>query len=383
MKRSNNLYSACYDLNNIVSMTNKVCTTVRNKSKVDKFELYKTEHIINIKNRLMNNNLSFGKYNIFMITDPKCRIVMAQEIEDKIINHLIAEHILVKTFEPKYPNSMIATRKGKGTSYGIKLLKKYLNEIKNKYDNFYVLKIDISKYFYNIDHNILKRILLDNIKDKDALKVLFSIIDSTNHNYINNKINSLINNRINYLNDSNLKNKESLIKETSEVPIYKYNKGAPLGDQTSQCFGLIYLLEINHYIKEDLHIRFLLNFMDGFILLHHSKEYLKYCLNCITNKLRKDYELEINKKKTRIDSIKNGIDFLGYRFYIKNNHIIMKLRNNTKKKFKKKTKNINLLYNNKYIDYFDYKRLLSSYKGILMYGNCNNLYYQTVGGFIC
>ena len=184
MKRSNNLYSACYDLNNIVSMTNKVCTTVRNKSKVDKFELYKTEHIINIKNRLMNNNLSFGKYNIFMITDPKCRIVMAQEIEDKIINHLIAEHILVKTFEPKYPNSMIATRKGKGTSYGIKLLKKYLNEIKNKYDNFYVLKIDISKYFYNIDHNILKRILLDNIKDKDALKVLFSIIDSTNHNYI-------------------------------------------------------------------------------------------------------------------------------------------------------------------------------------------------------
>lgn len=188
MKRSNNLYSACYELNNIVSMTNKVCSTVRNKSKVDKFELHKTEHIINIRNRLMSNNLSFSKYNIFMITDPKCRIVMAQEIEDKIINHLIAEHILVKTFEPKYPNSMIATRKGKGTSYGIKLLKKYLNEIKNKYDNFYILKIDISKYFYNIDHNILKRILSDNIKDKDALSALYKIIDSTNTSYINKKV---------------------------------------------------------------------------------------------------------------------------------------------------------------------------------------------------
>ena len=383
MKRLNNLYSACYDLNNIVSMTNKVCSTVRNKSKVDKFELYKTEHIINIRNRLMNNNLSFGKYNIFMITDPKCRIVMAQEIEDKIINHLIAEHILVKTFEPKYPNSMIATRKGKGTGYGIKLLKKYLNEIKNKYDNFYILKIDISKYFYNIDHNILKRILLDNIKDKDALKVLFSIIDSTNNSYINKKIISLKNNRINYMNDSNLKNKESLIKETSEVPLYKYNKGVPLGDQTSQCFGLIYLLEINNYIKEKLHIKYLLNYMDDFVLIHNSKKYLKYCLDIIANKLNIDYKLNINKKKTRIDSIKNGIDFLGYIFYIKNNHVIMKLKNNTKRKFKRKMKSINILYKNKYIDYLEYKKLLSSYKGVLMHGSCNDLYYSNVGVSIC
>lgn len=123
--------------------------------------------------------------------------------------------------------------------------------------------------------------------------------------------------------------------------------------------------------------------MDDFILLHNSKEYLKYCLSCIANKLKDDYKLEINKKKTRIDSIKNGIDFLGYRFYIKNNNIIMKLKNNTKKKFKKKTKNLNLLYNNKYIDYFEYKRLLSSYKGILMYGNCNNLYYKYVRSSVC
>ena len=64
-----------------------------------------------------------------MITDPKARIVMAQEIEDKIINHLIADYVLVKTFESKYGSSMCATRIGKGTLYGVKLLKKYLNEI--------------------------------------------------------------------------------------------------------------------------------------------------------------------------------------------------------------------------------------------------------------
>lgn len=379
MKRKSNLYKDTYDLNNIVKITNKVCSTVSNKEKVEKFELYKTEHIINIRNRLLNKSVSLGKYNIFLITDPKVRVVAAQEIEDKIINHLIAEHVLVKTFEPKFTNSMIATRKGKGTSYGIKLLKKYLNEIKNKYDNFYVLKIDIKKYFYNIDHDILKRILNDNIKDKDALNILFKIINSTNEKYINEKINSLKNKRILYLENSNLKEKEKLIRETLNIPIYKENKGVPIGDQSSQVFGLIYLLEINHYIKEELHIKYLLNYMDDFVLIYHDKEYLEYCLKCIENKLENTYKLEINKNKTKIDNIKNGIDFLGYRFYIKNNRVIMKIKNSTKKKFKKKVKKVNLLLKYDFINGLESKKILSSYKGLLMYGSCNNLYYKNIG----
>ena len=123
MKRLNNLYKEVCKLDNIVKMTNKVCTRVRNKNKVDKFETYKIEHIFSIYKRLNERNLDVGKYNIFMITDPKCRIVMAQNIEDKIINHLIADYILVKTFENKYTPFMCATRIGKGTLYGVRLLK--------------------------------------------------------------------------------------------------------------------------------------------------------------------------------------------------------------------------------------------------------------------
>ena len=80
--------------------------------------------------------------------------------------------------------------------------------------------------------------------------------------------------------------------------------------------------------------------MDDGLLIHEDKEYLKYCLIEI-DKILKKYKLEFNIKKTRIDNIKNGIDFLEFRFYIINNKVIMKLRNNTKKRFKKKIK-----YNN-------------------------------------
>lgn len=83
----------------IDKMTDKVLSKVKNKERREKFYLYYSEHIINIKNRLENKNINLGKYNIFLITDHKWRVIMSQSIEDKIINHLIAEYLLVRVFE--------------------------------------------------------------------------------------------------------------------------------------------------------------------------------------------------------------------------------------------------------------------------------------------
>ena len=366
MKRVGNLYKDLYDINNIIKMTDKVLSKVKNKERREKFILYTCEHIISIKNRLESKNVNLGKYNIFLITDPQCRVIMSQCIEDKIINHLIAEYLLVRVFENKYVDSMCATRVGKGSGYAIKLMKKYLNDIKLKHNKFYILKLDIKKYFYNIDHDILKRILKDNMKDKDALNVLFEVIDSTNEEYVNKRIIKLKENRINNLNSINL------INETKNIPLYKYNKGCGIGDQTSQAFGLIYLNKICHFIKEELHIKYFINYMDDFIIIHHDKEYLNYCLDIIRNKLFNDYKLELNNK-TRIYNICEGVEFLGYRFIIKNNKVIMKLRNITKKDFKKNVKILKLLRKYGYIDYYKYPLLLSGYKGVLSKGNCNSL----------
>ncbi len=105
---------------------------------------------------------------------------------------------------------MCATRKNKGTLYGVKLLKKYLNEMKRKYKNFYILKIDISKYFYNIDHDILKKIIKKKIKDKDAFilnKIMgYKLKKLSNtfkagfpNNSLDNVLNNLNINNINYI----------------------------------------------------------------------------------------------------------------------------------------------------------------------------------------
>ena len=371
MKRISNIYKNVCDVDNIIEMTDMVLSKVRNRNRKEEFILHKTEHIANIKDRLERKNIGFAEYNIFLITDPKCRIILSQNIEDKIINHLIAKHILIRTFESKFIDSMCATRLGRGTSYAIKLMKKYINSIKLKHKNFYVLKIDIKKYFYNIDHNVLKEILKKHIKDKDALEILNIIIDSTNEPYINKKIDILKVNRIKSLRD------DLLIQETNELPSYKVGKGCGIGDMTSQTFGLIYLMEICHYIKEDLHIKYFINFMDDFVLLHEDKQYLKKCLIKIREKMMNEYKLELNKK-TRIYSIKEGVEFLGFRFILKNNKLILKLRNKTKAKFKNQIKILKQLKDYKYINEKKYNMILSSLKGHLQSGNCKNLYMKNV-----
>lgn len=304
------------------------------------------------------------RYNVFLVKEPKYRIIMSQNIFDKLINHVIA-NILIDVLSPSLIDTNVATIRNKGTHYGIKCLKKYLNELKG--GQIYALKFDVSKYFYNIDHKILKKQVLKKIKDRDFLNILFNIIDSTNVN-VNNKIENIKRNEIERIKKLNLKNEGLKIKEIENLPVYKYGKGLPIGNMTSQILAVYYLNELDHFIKENLKIKHYIRYMDDGVLLSRDKEHLKKCL-CEIEKIVTKYELKLNNK-TRIENVtKNGIDFLGFRFYIKNNKVILKVRNACKKKLKKKMK---LIKKGKYSPEKSIQ-VVNSYKGHLKWGNCYNL----------
>ena len=116
--------------------------------------------------------------------------------------------------------------------------------------------------------------------------------------------------------------------------------------------------------------------MDDYVIIHNDKKYLKYCLKEITNILHDEYKLDININKTKIHNIKNGVEFLGYRFSLKNGRVIAKVKNATKRKFKIRTKELILLYDNNLMTKKEFNKYIASYKGILMNGNSRNLYYK-------
>lgn len=82
---------------------------------------------------------------------------------------------------------------------------------------------------------------------------------------------------------------------------------------TSQILAIFYLNDLDHFIKENLKIKYFVRYQDDFLLFHHSKEYLKYCLIEIEKFIKKE-NLKLNPK-TRIYKNTNNFLFLGRNKY--------------------------------------------------------------------
>ena len=147
MKRRSNIYEKI-DIDYIFETYKVVRRNTKNKYKIYRFECFLSVNVVNIYNIFMDRNYIPNGYNIFLIREPKYRIVMSQGICDKVINHVVGR-LLSDALEPSLINTNVATRKGRGTHYGIRYLKRYLNELKGH--KIYALKFDISKYFYSIN----------------------------------------------------------------------------------------------------------------------------------------------------------------------------------------------------------------------------------------
>lgn len=90
----------------------------------------------------------------------------------------------------------------------------------------------------------------------------------------------------------------------------------PLGNLTSQFFANIYLDRLDQFVKRKLQVKYYIRYVDDFVLLHESKEQLEIWKNEISDFLRSRLKLELHPDKSKIVSLSNGVDFVGFRnFY--------------------------------------------------------------------
>ena len=138
--------------------------------------------------------------------------------------------------------------------------------------NGYVLKVDIHDFFGSTPHEVVKAAVRKRVEDEWVIQQVENIVDSFDH--------------------------------------IAPDHGMGLGSQITQLVQLAVLDDIDHYIKERLLIK---GYMDDFILIHEDKEHLKMCRQEIEKRLN-DLGLEVNQKKTGIQSVDKGIHFLGFSF---------------------------------------------------------------------
>lgn len=373
MKRTKDLYDNMISYSNILYVFNKVKNKCHNKNKIMEFIRYKNCYLVDILSNLKNNSYIFSNYNIFLIHEKKYRIIMSESISDKIVNQMISYFILLPSFNCLI-GSNIATRKNRGSNYGYKLFEKYINNIGINKD-IYVLRIDIKKYFYNINHNILLSMLERRIKDKKSINILKNIINLTDNKYVNDNIKKLIGKEINRVNNLNIsiKEKNRLINELNNIPLYRKGYGLSIGCLSNQLLAVFFLNDIDHYIKEILKCEHYIRYMDDMYILSDNRSLLEDVFKIIKDKLR-SIELDINNK-SGIYRTKEGISFLGYTYSIKNNRLLIRYDNNTIKSINKKLKKE---YENNFNGYY---KSITSYKGYFI--RCNTNLYNDSYRWLC
>ena len=169
-RKYRNLYDSVCSFENILLASRKARRGgKRTRPDVAQFEYDLEKNIFGIRDSLADGSYAFGGYNSFTISDPKERVISKALYRDRVVHHALCNII-----EPILDRAMIsdsyACRKGKGSHRAIARAEECIR----KYSH--VLKIDVKKYFFTIDHEILLDLLETKISDDRVMRLIRKLL---------------------------------------------------------------------------------------------------------------------------------------------------------------------------------------------------------------
>ena len=307
-------------INNLLSAWKEFRQDKKDKRDVLIFGSRLMDNIISLHNELANHSYTHGDYQAFNISDPKPRNIHKATVRDRLLHHAIYRQ-LYPFFDNIFISDSYSCRLRKGTHRALDRFRKFAyKESQNHRKTVYVLKCDIRKFFANIDHEILTKILEQYIPDRDILWLLGRVIVSFNSG--------------------------------------KAGVGLPLGNLTSQLLVNIYMNEFDQFVKHRLKAKYYIRYADDFVILSRDKKWLEKMLSRIGEFLWEKLKLRLHPDKISIRTIVSGIDFLGWVQFP--DHRV--LRTTTKKRmFQKITEKRGK------------KETVQSYLGMLSHGNTEKI----------
>lgn len=291
------------------------------------FDRCREGNLIRLWNELNGGTYEVGEYIKFKVYEPKEREVSAPHFRDKIVQFIL-HYKLEDTYKKKFIKGSFACLKEKGTHRAVKHLWKAMRLCKNK---GHIIKVDVRKFFYSIDREILKEILKKKIKSEFYLDLLFQIIDSSPEG----------------------------------------KRGIPLGNVTSQDFANIYLNELDQYCVRYLGVKHYTRYMDDVVIVipgDNSLERAKEILEKIKTFLSDRLNLETNEK-THIFPIAQGVNAFGFKIF--SSHILV--RDKSKRAMKRRMRAMDKKLKEEKIELEEVKQSVNAWLGHARHSNSYNL----------
>ncbi len=265
MKRIGHLFEKTFTKENLYQAYLAARHGKRGKPACFQFEINLWCNIDLLHKQLQNGTYRPQAYKKFQVYEPKQRTIYAPAFRDVVVQHAIYKAIYT-IFDKTFIHTSYACRIGKGAHKASDYMQKSMRRCN---PDQYFLKLDIRKYFYSIDREILRQLVERKIKDRRFVDLMMSFAKM-------------------------------------ETPV-----GIPIGNLLSQVYALVYLNPVDYFIKREFKVKHYVRYVDDFILIGLTRP---QCL-VFKEKIRVFLlnELGLICSKTTIQKIKGGINFVGYR----------------------------------------------------------------------
>ena len=291
------------------------------------FNLKQEEYIMWLYEKLKTGTYKHSGYSEFYVKEPKLRRIEKSKYIDRIVHRWYVDTFMKEYFMKSFISTSYACIENRGMHKACLDVQKAMKHGKRTWGNFYIKKMDVAKYFQNIDKSILFNILARKIKDKKLLWLTKEIL---------------------YSNGA--------------------DKGLPIGNYTSQCFANIYLNEMDQYAKHELKLKYWYRYMDDMIAFVKNKDEAIEKLNLIRSFLNTNLGLVLNSK-TQIFKSTQGVNFCGYKI----NEYRLKIRDKGKRKLKKKIKYLKYEIRRGKMDSKEAHKYLAGHLGYIQIANVKSL----------
>ncbi|MEG0921312.1 MAG: RNA-directed DNA polymerase [Comamonas sp.] len=268
----------------------------RSSASALRFEQQLERNLCQLHDELLAGTYRPGRSICFVITHPKPREVWAADFRDRIVHHLLYNHIAPR-FHAAFTADSCACIPGRGTLYGAKRLEQQVRSITRNWSQpAHYLKCDCANFFVSIDKHILQKRIANRVHEPWWLALADTILFHDPRE------------------DVEIRGSQQHLQR---VPPHKslfnapMDTGLPIGNLSSQFLANVLLDGLDQYAKHRLRAPHYVRYVDDFVLLHQSPSWLSSALQTITEWLPNNLGLHLNPSKTIIQPVERGVDFVG------------------------------------------------------------------------
>ena len=346
------------------------------KPQVQMYEMDYLSKLVKTSNSLEDHAYTAKKGATFAVSERgKQRIIRSNPFSDRVVRRCLCDQELI----PKLRKYLIydngASLQGKGISFTRHRLEQHVHEFYRKYgtNDGYILLMDFSKYYDNIQHSKLKKAVSKHIHDPEIMWLFGQILKNFEID-------------VSYLNDEQYKHcldwKFNFEKQYELDPKYLTGqkfmpKSVAIGDQVSQISSIYFPTRIDNYIKIVRSIRWYGRYMDDSYIISKDKHQLHELLSQIT-KIASELGIFINHKKTHIVKLNHTFSWLKLRYRLTDTgHLVKKINPKTVTRERRKLKKYRRMVDRDKMELLDarnsFRSWLYNYDKLLSYRTKNNM----------